>query len=52
METESIFIKIDSNIKDRARVFITERKLLKNDKIHSMKSLVEVALHEYMISHP
>jgi hypothetical protein len=52
MEEESLFTKIDPNLKDRARIYITEARLVKEEKINSMRDLVEAALHEFMINHP
>lgn len=51
-EDDSLFTKLDSNLKDRARVFIMEKRLVKDEKINSMRDLVEIALDEYMINHP
>lgn len=48
---DSLFTKINPDVKDRARIYITEAKLLKKE-VNSMKDLVEVAIDEYIINHP
>ena len=51
IEEDSIYTKINPDIKARARVYITEAKLIKNE-VNSMKDLIEIALDEYIILHP
>lgn len=48
---DSLFTKINPDVKARARVYITEAKLLKSE-VNSMKDLVEAAIDEYIINHP
>ena len=51
LEDDSIYTKINPDIKARARVYITEAKIIKAE-INSMKDLIEFALDEYIINHP
>jgi len=48
---DTLYTKIDSDIKKRAIMYITKSKLLDN-KMNTLKKLTEIALDEYMINHP
>ena len=48
---ETLYTKIDKNIKDRATMYVTNSKLTDN-KFGTLKKLVETSLDEYMINHP
>jgi len=48
---DTLYTKIDPDIKNRARIYITEGKLLKAE-VDSMKDLVEKAIDHYIINNP
>lgn len=51
MEKISIYAKIDSGVRQRALVYVTNAKLTENET-DTFGKLVEKALDEYMINHP
>ena len=51
-DEEAIFANIDKSIKDRMVVYTTESKLSSKKDTDSMRKLIEVSVHEYMIHNP
>ena len=50
--TEPYYMKMDKDLSNRVKIYLTECKILKNPKITNQKQLTEEALHEYMLNHP
>lgn len=48
----SLFTKIDTSLKERMTIYITNSKLTKNKKTNTQRKLVEEAVHEYLVNHP
>jgi len=46
-----LYAKIDGAVKDRAALYVTNCKLMKN-KTDTLGRLIEESLEEYMITHP
>jgi len=51
-QTEPLYANINVNIKDRATLYATESKLAGIKKTANLKSLIEVALEDYMMRNP
>ena len=52
IQTEPLYANIDINIKDRATLYCTESKLAGMKETANLRSLIELALEEYMRVHP
>ena len=48
---DTLYTKIDQDIKDRTAMYITNSKLARCG-CNTLKKLVEASLDEYMINHP
>jgi len=51
-QTEPIYATIDLNIKDRAALYCTESRLTGKKDTVNLRSLIEIALVEYMKNNP
>lgn len=52
IEEDSLFTKIDPNLKNRMTIYIANSKLVNQEKTDTQRKLVEEALHEYMVNNP
>ncbi len=52
IKTEPLYANIDINIKDRATLYCTESKLAGVKETANLRSLIELALSDYMNRNP